>query len=82
MANVHDVGVHVCRQLRPYSFACSTMMKNTPAAVQKFVGWLTILGGCLLFTSNMDRLFARLTSGIDSTVSGRRKSSPATLRPP
>ena len=47
------------------------------------MGWLTILGGCLLFTSNMDRLFARLTSGIDSTVSRRRKHpTPATLRPP
>ena len=27
------------------------------------MGWLTILGGTLLFTSNMDRLFSFMTTG-------------------
>ena len=29
---------------------------------QRALGWVTILGGCILFTSNMDRLFRLMTN--------------------
>ena len=50
---------------RPARVPCHK--KVTPLCLapplQKFVGWLTILGGTLLFTSNMDRLFSFMTTG-------------------
>ena len=39
--------------------------RPTPLS-QRALGWLTILGGCILFTSNMDRLIRRLTNNTKS----------------
>ena len=51
------------------------------ALLQKFVGWLTILGGAVLFTSNLDRMFGMMTGTVPAYVRASRCHRTRECRP-
>ena len=57
----HSGASHACPAPSPH-FSPTHRVCLALSRLQRALGWVTILGGCILFTSNMDRLFRLMTN--------------------